>query len=317
MLRSLVRVLAAHPRMTAFLGAMAIAFSGVLYRFSDTSPETASFYRCFWGLPILFLAAYIERNTGPRGRMDRRSVAIAAFAGVLFAGDLIFWHHTINLVGAGLATVLGNLQVVVVAVFAWLLFGERPSARTLAALPIILAGVAFIAGLFGGLGGQTYGSNPQLGVVLGFLTALSYGGYLLTIRRISGRRTAGPVAISTTSTAIVALVVGLALGTMDLTPGWESMIWLILLGISAQAIGYLCISISLPRLPAVVTSIILLAQPVVAVGLAMVILGETPSLGQLFGVFCVIGGIALATVPLTKLRRRPANPASAPAVGPG
>ena len=83
------------------------------------------------------------------------------------------------------------------------------------------------------------------------------------------------------------------------------MIWLILLGITAQAIGYLFISLSLPRLPAVVTSIILLAQPVVAVGLAMVILSEAPSAGQLLGVACVIGGIAFATVPLSRLRRRP------------
>ena len=315
MLRSIVRLLAAHPRMTAFLGAMSIAFSGVLYRFSDTSPETASFYRCFWGLPILLLAAYVER--GPRGPMDRRSIYLAVVAGVLFAADLIFWHHTINLVGAGLATVLGNLQVVVVAIAAWLLFGERPSGRTLVALPIILIGVVFIAGVFGGLGGTNYGTNPQLGVFVGILTALSYAGYLLVIRRVSGHRTAGPVAVSTTSTAIVALVVGLALGSMDLTPGWQSMIWLILLGVSAQSFGYLFISISLPRLPAVVTSIILLAQPVVAVGLAMVLLGETPSPAQLIGVVCVIGGIAFATVPLTRLRRRPANSPTDLAVGPG
>src|SRR5262249_6701095 len=159
-------------------------------------------------------------------------------------------------------------------------------------------GVVFIAGV---LGGQNYGSNPQLGVFVGALTALSYAGYLLVIRRISGRRTAGPVAVSTTSTMIVSLVVGVALGSLDLTPGLQSMIWLILLGISAQATGSLFISLSLPRLPAVVTSIILLAQPVVAVGLAMVILNETPSAGQLFGVVCVIGGIAFATVPLTRL----------------
>jgi len=246
--------------------------------------------------------------------MDRRAIGLAAFAGVLFAGDLIFWHHTINLVGAGLATVLGNLQVVVVGIAAWLLFGERPTARTLVALPIILVGVVFIAGI---LGGQNYGTDPQTGVLLGILTALSYGGYLLVIRRVSGRRTAGPVAISTASTAVVALVVGLGLGSLDLTPGWESMFWLIVLGVSAQAIGYLFISLSLPRLPAVVTSIILLSQPVVAVFLAMIILGETPSFGQLLGVTFVIGGIAFATVPLSRLRRRPVNPATAPAIGPG
>jgi len=312
MLRSFIRLLSAHPRLTAFLGAMSIAFSGVLYRYSGTTPETATFFRCFWGLPILFVAAYIER--GERGPMDGRSIRLAVFAGLLFAGDLIFWHHTIDLVGAGLATVLGNLQVVVVGVAAWLLLGERPARRTLLALPIILVGVVFIAGV---LGGQNYGTDPTLGVGIGILAALSYGGYLIVIRQVSGRRAAGPVAISTTATALVAVVVGVGLGSLDLTPGWQAMLWLILLGISAQSIGYIFISLSLPRLPAVVTSIILLAQPVVSIGLAIVLLGETPSAGQLLGVACVIGGIALATVPIGRLRRRPANAATDLAVRPG
>jgi drug/metabolite transporter (DMT)-like permease len=312
MLRNFVRLLVAHPRLTAFLGAMSIAFSGVLYRYSGTTPETATFFRCLWGLPILVVAAYIER--GERGPMDGRSIRVAVFAGLLFAGDLIFWHHTINLVGAGLATVLGNLQVVVVAAAAWLLLGERPAPRTLVALPIMLVGVVFIAGV---LGGENYGTDPALGVGLGLIAALSYGGYLIVIRQVSGRRAAGPVAVSTTITALIALMVGTTLGTLDLTPGWDSMFWLILLGISAQSIGYIFISLSLPRLPAVVTSIILLAQPVVSIGLAIVLLGEAPSPGQLLGVICVIGGIALATVPIGRLRRRPANTPTDLAVGPG
>jgi drug/metabolite transporter (DMT)-like permease len=299
MLRAVVRLLADHPRVTALLGALSISFSGVLYLYAAVSPETASFFRCLWGLPILVLAASFERRE--RGPMARTSIWLSMFAGVLFAGDLVFWHHTIDAVGAGLATVLGNLQVVVVAVAAWLLFGERPSARTLVALPIVLSGVVFIAGV---LGGQAYGRDPTLGVFLGALTALSYGSYLIVIRHVNRRRAAQPVAISTASTALVALVVGVALGSLDLTPGLESQFWLALLGISAQAMGYLFISLSLPRVPAVVTSIILLAQPVLAVIFAIVLLGETPSPGQMLGVVLVIGGIALATVPIDRLRQR-------------
>jgi len=41
---------------------------------------------------------------------------------------------------------------------------------------------------------------------------------------------------------------------------------------------------------AIVTSIILLSQPVMSMGLAMVLLGETPSSTQLLGVAFVIGG---------------------------
>jgi len=301
-LRSLVRLLGDHPRLTALLGALSISFSGVLYLYADVSSETASFYRCFWGLPIIAFAAWYERRER-HDTMPRRAVLLAAVAGVLFAGDLIFWHHTIDAVGAGLATVLGNLQVVIVAIAAWLLFGERPTARTLVALPIVLGGVVLIAGV---LGGQNYGADPTLGVMLGILTALCYAGYLIIIRQVSRRRIAQPVAVSTATSGAVALAVGLALGSIDLFPGAESMLWLILLGITAQSLGYLFISISLPRLPAVVTSIILLVQPVLAVLFAIVLVGEAPSAGQMLGVAMVIGGIALATIPLGRLRRRPA-----------
>jgi drug/metabolite transporter (DMT)-like permease len=85
-----------------------------------------------------------------------------------------------------------------------------------------------------------------------------------------------------------------------------------MLGITSQSIGYLAISISLPRLPAVITSIILLVQPVVTVGLSMVLLGERPSAGQLLGVALVIGGIAVATVPIAQVRDRITRSAEPP-----
>jgi drug/metabolite transporter (DMT)-like permease len=308
-MRTLFAAIAARPRLSALLAAIAISFSGVLYVLSDSSPETATFFRGLYGLPLLALATLFERRTA--GPLPRRGVMLAAFAGVLFAGDLIFWHHTIEYVGAGLATVLGNMQVVLVAIAAWLLLGERPSTRTLLALPVVVAGVALIAGIFTH---QAYGADPPLGVFLGILTAVCYAGYLIVIRQVNKGRAAEPVLIGTASTVVVALVVGLSVGSIDLVPSYPSHLWLLLLGVSAQSLGYLLISISLPRLPAVVTSIILLAQPVISVFLSMLIVNETPSPEQLVGVSFVIGGIALATIPLTRLRRLRllARPATTP-----
>jgi drug/metabolite transporter (DMT)-like permease len=291
--------LAAHPRLSALLASVAIAASGIIYRQAAVTPETASFFRAFYGLPLLALAALYERRRSTP--LSNRARLAAVIAGAFFALDLTFWHHAIDAVGAGLATVLGNLQVVIVAIAAWLVFGEQPARRTLAALPVMLVGVVLIAGL---VGTGTYGADPLLGVFLGILTAFAYAGYLLIIRPVSRRRTAEPVAIATASTAVVTLVIGLGIGRLDLVPSWPEHGWLVLLGVTAQSIAYLLISISLPRLPAVVTSIILLAQPVLAVFLAMLLIGEAPSAAQLAGVGLVIGGIALATVPMHRLRRR-------------
>jgi drug/metabolite transporter (DMT)-like permease len=271
----------------------------VFYLYAAVSPSTGTFYRAVFGLPLLVLVAFGEwRRFGP---LPRKTIVLAAIAGLFFTGDLMFWHHAIEAVGAGLATVLGNLQVIIVGFFAWLLLGERPSRATLLALPIVLAGVILISGV---VGDGAYGAAPQLGVILGIATAICYSAYLLIIRwgGRDARRPAGPVAIATVIVVLASFVVGEVVGDLNLTPGPQSLFWLALLGITSQSAGYLLISISLPRVPAIITSIILLTQPVMSMGLAIVLLGETPSPTQLLGVAFVIGGIAGATIPVARVR---------------
>jgi drug/metabolite transporter (DMT)-like permease len=293
------RWLGAHPRLAALLAAACVAASGIIYRFADVSADTATFFRALYGLPLLVVVAALERRRSSPLPWRARLLAVAA--GTFFGLDLFFWHHAIDAVGAGLATVLGNLQVVVVAIAAWIFFNERPSSRTLLALPVILFGIVLISGA---IGANAYGADPALGVLLGILTALAYAAYLLIIRPVARTRTAEPVAIATASTAAIALVLGLGTGQLNLTPSWPEHGWLLLLGVTAQSVAYLLISISLPRLPAVTTSIILLGQPVAAVFLAMAFAGEAPSVAQLAGVGLVIGGIALATIPVGRIRQR-------------
>jgi drug/metabolite transporter (DMT)-like permease len=306
-LPGVLATIAGRPRLAAFLGATCIAFSGILYSWAAVSPSTGTVFRALFGLPLLGLVAWLEhRRLGP---LPARTVRLALLAGVFFAGDLTFWHHAIAAVGAGLATVLGNLQVLIVGVVAWLAFGERPSRNTFLALPIVLVGIALISGA---IGGRAFGADPVLGVVLGLFTAVCYAAYLLTIRRGGRdlRRPAGPVAVATLSTAVVAALVGAVGGDLDPLPGPASLAWLALLGLTSQSLGYLLISISLSRLPAVLTSIILLVQPVMTVGLAIVLLHEAPSPAQIAGVVLVIGGIAIATIPFDRVR---ASIRSAPA----
>ncbi|HEX4898410.1 MAG TPA: DMT family transporter [Candidatus Limnocylindrales bacterium] len=291
--------IAARPRIAALLGALCIAFSGIFYRYADVSPSTVTVFRCLYGLPVLLFVAWLEhRRYGP---LPARAIRLAIIAGVFFAGDLLTWHHVVDAVGAGLATVLGNLQVLVVGFVAWALLGERPPRTAIAATPIVLGGAVLISGV---IGSGAYGANPPLGVGLGLLTALCYAGYLLVIRRGSNdiRRPAGPVAISTASTMVVAVVAGVIVGDLDPVPAWPSHGWLAILGLTSQSIGYLLISISLPRLPAAIVSIILLAQPVATVLLARVLLAEVPSVFQVGGVVLIVGGIALATLPVGRMR---------------
>ena len=79
-------------------------------------------------------------------RLLRKTFSIFTAAGLLFAVDLIAWNHAIADVGAGLATVLGNLQVVVVPFVALAVLGERVPRSILYALPLVCAGVLLVSG---------------------------------------------------------------------------------------------------------------------------------------------------------------------------
>ena len=286
-------VLARRPALTVLVGAVAIAFSGILFRLAHVSPSTGAFYRCVWALPPLWLIArWEERRWGSRPRRTRRW---AWLAGAFFAADLVLWHNAIDQVGAGLATVLGNTQVVLVGLLAWLLFRERPHTMSLASIPVVSVGVVLISGA---LEQGAYGKNPGLGATYGVLTGLAYTAFLLTLRH--GQRgvvgPAGPLFDATLASALGCAAIGAVVGDLDLTPSWSAQGWLVLLALSSQVLGWLLISISLPRLPAVVTSISLTLQPVCSVLFAALILGESPSALQLVGAAGILSGLVIASL---------------------
>src|SRR5438105_790684 len=288
-----MRRLDERPVPAVLVGAVAIAFSGILFRLAHVSPSTGAFYRCVWALPPLWLIArWEERRWGSRPRRTRRW---AWLAGAFFAADLVLWHNAIDQVGAGLATVLGNVQVVLVGLLAWAFLGERPHRSSLLAIPIVGIGVVLVSGA---LEQGAYGSNPRLGAVYGVLTGIAYSGFLLTLRQGSRdlRRPAGPLFTATLASAFGCAAIGAAIGDLDLTPSWSATGWLILLALSSQVLGWLLISTSLPRLPAVVTSILLTLQPVCSVIFAALIIDESPSLLQLAGAGCILAGLVTATV---------------------
>jgi drug/metabolite transporter (DMT)-like permease len=292
-----------RPLLLAGLGAASISASGVLIKLADTGPATAAFYRCLLALPVLIALAVLEqRKRGPRPAAARRGAFVA---GLCLAVDLVLWNHAIADVGAGVATVLGNLQVLFVAFAAWALFGERPERRFLIFLPVVMAGVVLVSGM---VGGDRGGTHPLAGIEYGVGTSVAYAVFLLILRRSSAStpHAAGPLAEVTAGAALGALVLGLVFGGLQLRIGWPSFGWLLLLALLSQTLGWLIITSSLPRLSAAIASLILLLQPAAAMLLAYLVLSERPTLIQIAGAVVVCTGVL--AISLTTSQRRPRAP---------
>ena len=306
-----MRVTTMPPMAAATAGAVCISSSAVLMKLASTaSPSIVAFGRCAFALPLLGALALRERRRGGSGTalppMPSRSRWLARLAGVFLAADLILWSHTIALIGAGLGTVVGNLEVLIISLLAWLVLGERPSRSLVLASPVMLAGLVLVGGLADVGGSRAYGTDPALGVVYGVGVAVLYAVYILMLRQATssagagatvpgaGAAVAGPLFEATAGGVVGSVLLGLVLGDLRLGPPWPALGWILLLALTSQVVGWLLITVSMPRLAAGTIGALLLIQPAGSVALSYVILSERPSLLQLGGVALILTGVVVA-----------------------
>ncbi len=279
--------------------AVLISFSAIFIRYADVSVSTAAFFRPAYALPLIALLYLLTRRHDTRTRRER---VFTILAGGLMGLSFTLWNYSIAYVGAGLATVLGNTQVVFVGLVAWLVFRERPPAMTVFAVPLVLGGVVLATGV-----GRpdAYGAEPLLGVLYGVVNALAYTAFLLIFRRTARGlvRPSGPLLDATIGALIVTFVLGVATDPgFDLRPVWPAHGWLLALAVGSQTIAWWGILAVLPRLRALDTSVILLVQPGLTVVWGGLLFAERPSPLQWTGVASILGGVAL--VMLASARER-------------
>lgn len=290
------------PRLVAVAGSACIAFSPILIALADVSPGTATFFRCVLALPLLLPLAWWEaKGTGRIGRPW-----ILLLGGGLLGLDMTLWAESVRAVGAGVSTVLVNVQVVILPLLAFLVLGERVRRTFVLAVPVMLGGVALAGGLVGS--GASSGPDPVRGTVTALLAAVAYAGYLLFVRLGAGEgQRFTPVAFATVGGAVTSFAVGSWWQGVDLAPGWGALGWLALLAVVGQVVGWVLLASALPHLPSATGGSILLLQPVGAVLLGMLLLAERPALLQLAGCVVVIVAVAVAARTRTPVEPVPAR----------
>ncbi|MFN3932071.1 MAG: DMT family transporter [Brevundimonas sp.] len=282
------------PSRTAALlillaSAAVLGLAPILVRLADTGPAAAGFWRFAFALPLLGLLVARPGQAAGEGGPGKPS-PLMALAALFFVLDLSFWHYSIVFTSVANATVLTNLTPIVVTAAAWLMFRERPRALFLAALVLALAGAWTMSA---GADGRQ-GSNPRLGDLFAAVTALWYAGYFLTVKALRGRVSAGRIMLWATALgAPLLLAVSLALGE-PLAPASTGG-WLACAGLGVvHVVGQGGVAWSLGRLPAALTAVTVLIQPVVAAGLGWLLFAETMTAVQLAGAAALLAGVVLA-----------------------
>ena len=282
-----------HPAFLALLlGAGAIAFSPIFVRLSELGPLSTAFYRVALALPALWFWMALPRSKADHVRTPAtwKDYARLTLAGVFFAGDLAFWHWSINLTSVANSTLLANAAPVFVTLAAFFLFKQRFSKLFLLGLGCAIGGIVLLMGNSLSLGG-----DHLLGDALGVITAMFYAAYILAVGKLREEfSTAIVMAWSGLISGLILLV--LMYLTEETLVAGSAKGWMVLFGLAlfSHAGGQSLIAYSLAHLPAAMGSVGLLLQPVLAAVLAWTLFAEALGTLQVVGGAAVLAGIYIA-----------------------
>lgn len=246
------------PLVLTLFGACIISFSAVWVKLAAVAPTVSAFYRVFFGFLFLLTACLVRQDLP---RISARHLAWGLLCGLLFTLDLYCWHASIQFIGPGLATILGNFQVFVLAAFGLLLLREKVRLRFLLAIPIAIVGLCLIVGVHW----QHLSPEYRMGILLGLVTAVCYSGFLLILRKLQaeGEQVSFFFNLMLISGAS-AFFLGFHLALTDASfaiPDRTSWLALLGLGLLSQTVGWTLIANALPRMRASLTGLVLLVQP--------------------------------------------------------
>jgi drug/metabolite transporter (DMT)-like permease len=271
------------------VGGIAIGFSPIFVRVSELGPIATGFYRLLLALPLLWLWMHWEGRRAARGTTSVKWLPIAV-PGILFAGDILFWHWSITYTTVANATLFANLAPVIVTVGAGLYLRERITYRFLAGMALAMGGAALLVNASAALG-----ARYVLGDMLGLITACFFGSYVVAVARLRNRNAASTIMFySSTVTCVLLLAATLMSGEHFLPSAANGWIALFALAWISQAMGQGFIAYALGHLPASFSALAILIEPLTAALLGWVWLGETLGVLQAIGGVIVLAGIAVA-----------------------
>eukprot|EP01037_Dinobryon_pediforme_P012081 gene12081-12171_t len=270
------------------LGALAMACSPIMQRLADVGPFAGAFWRVTLAIPVLFIWTKIHE----RGQMQpARPLPLASIlAGVMFAGDLFFWHLSVSQTSVANATFFATSAPVWVVIIGFMLWRTKVQGNVLLGLGLCLCGGAALVW-------QTLSINPKhlIGDANGAMTGVFFGAYFLCVEMARRNGSAARITLEVTVISALLLFIPAFFFEGHMLPH-SAYGWTILLGLAwlSHAGGQGLLSFALGRLPAVFSSLVIFLEAVAAAALGWLILGEQLAVVQIMGGVFILAGIWIA-----------------------
>lgn len=270
------------------LSAMAIFGTiGIFVRHIPLPSSLIALARAAVGLIFLIVVLALKRQK-PDFAAIRRNLPLLLLSGVFLGGNWIAlfeaYHHT----SIAIATVCYYMAPVIVLLLSPWLLKEQLTTRHSFSLGCALIGMVLVTGPWG------RGGSP-VGPAFGLLAAVLYAGVILTNRKLTGLTPWDTTLVQLAVSALVlAPYVLLTENAAALSPAPSALLLLAVVGVVHTGLAYTLYFGSIPLLPARTVAMYGYLDPIVAVVLSALFLGEPLGVTEILGVALVLGSTALS-----------------------
>ena len=264
---------------------------GVFRHYIPLSSALLAFFRGTLG--SLFLVAFVTvRHKGSREKLPLRTLLALCGSGAMIGVNWMLLFEAYNHTTVAVATLCYYMQPVIVTLLSPLVFRERLTARKAACAAAAVAGMVLISGAADG------GSLPPghlHGVLLGLGAAVCYAAVVILNKRITGVDPYRKTTVQMLSAGAVMIPYLLLTGSFRMeAPGLRTVLLLLTAGAVHTALAYVLYFGSMEKLKAQSVAMLSYIDPVTALLLSALLLGEPLGAAGILGAVLIIGSAAVS-----------------------
>ena len=279
------------PYSTLLLGVIAISFAAIFIRLANAPPMIIATYRMVIAAAVITSFYFVRQRRLPR-KLQLKDIVLVLLSAALLAVHFWLWITSLEYTSIASSVVLATSHPIFVAIISYFLWRERLNRKAKFGIVIAFCGVILI-----NYGGFSLRSDAIFGDILAFGSAAAVAFYLVIGRHLKENiRLMQYLSMVYGAAAFMLMAAALISGYSFIGYSANTYLMLALLALIPQLAGHSLLNLAVRQMPVIVVSVAILGEPLGAVLLGYIILGEGITITEAIGALLTLSGILMVMI---------------------
>ncbi|MFK4299910.1 MULTISPECIES: DMT family transporter [unclassified Paenibacillus] len=276
-----------HPYILLFIAILSVSISSIMIKSSDTPTSVAGMYRLY--ISVIIMLPFVPWKMLRSLEMNKKDWSTVFLAGLFLGLYFLFWMESLVYTSVASSMVILSLQPLFVMMGSYFMFRERANILTILCLIAALFGSIIIA--WGDIG---VSKEALIGDGLSLLGTILVSAYMLAGQKVSHKIDANLYSVIVFFLGGSVMLIYNLLNNYSLIE-YDSSDWMyfFLLAVIPTIFGQYIFNLLLKSMGATTVSVGIIGEPVLAIILAYLFLGEIISVFQFIGGMITLFGMGM------------------------